>query len=64
MPLYRYECGRCGHVMEVLEKSAADARHKCEKCGGIMEKMMPGFSVGSVSGSGGGSCPTGTCSLS
>jgi putative FmdB family regulatory protein len=63
MPLYKYRCAKCGHVMEVLEKVDAIGRHVCEKCGSrYMERLMATFSVGPRSS--GGSCPTGTCSLS
>jgi len=63
MPLYEYRCAKCGHVMEVLEKAGATARHTCEKCGSRRtEKLMSTFGVGAKSG--GGSCPTGTCPLS
>ena len=65
MPLYEYRCRKCGHVMEVLEKVNANSRHTCEKCHSRrMEKMMSAFGVGSTTRSSGGSCPTGTCSLS
>ena len=61
MPLYRYECAQCGHVMEMLEKSNATGPHVCEKCGSHrMEKTMPTFSVGAASGVSGSCCPTGT----
>lgn len=65
MPLYEYRCGKCGHVMEVLEKSDAGGRHTCEQCGSRrMQKLMSTFGVGAGGGSSAGSCPTGTCPLS
>ena len=65
MPLYEYRCKECEHVTEVLEKADAKGRHKCEKCGsGRTEKLFSPFGVGAGTRSSGGSCPTGTCSLS
>lgn len=64
MPLYKYRCAQCGHIMEVLEKMNASDQHACEKCGERrIEKMMSAFSVGAASGTSGGVCPTGTCSF-
>jgi len=63
MPLFKYRCAVCKHIMEVLEKADADGQHVCEKCGSRhMVKLMATFSVGSAASS--GSCPTGTCPLS
>jgi len=64
MPIYEYKCRKCGHVMEILEKSGGKRRHICEQCkSDELQKLPSGFSVGSSGGSlsGGGSCPTGTC---
>jgi len=47
MPLYEYRCTKCGHVMEVLEKTDAKGSHTCEKCGGRrMEKLLSTFGAG------------------
>ena len=68
MPLFDYQCQKCGHVAEFLENSENKKVHRCEECGSTrMKKMISAFSVGAESGSssgGGSSCPTGTCSLS
>jgi len=64
MPLYKYRCVKCGHVMEILERAGVPGEHVCGKCGGQVEKLMSAFSVGSGSSSSAGSCPTGTCPLS
>lgn len=40
MPLYEYQCQRCGHVMEVLQKFSDPPRRKCEKCSGKVEKLV------------------------
>lgn len=65
MPLYEYQCGKCGHVTEVLEKPDAGSPHTCEKCGSRrMEKLLSTFGIGASTRSSGGSCQTGTCPLS
>ncbi len=68
MPIFEYECKKCGHRMEFLERSSDSGRHNCEKCGSKdLHKLLSTFSAGqSSSGTGGGggdSCPTGTCPL-
>ena len=65
MPLYEYRCKECGNVLEVLEKANASDRHTCSQCGSRrMEKLVSTFGIGASTRSSGGSCPTGTCSLS
>jgi len=65
MPVYEYECKKCGVVMEVLEKADSNKRHKCPKCKSTrMVKLLSTFGVQRGSASSTGSCPTGTCSLS
>jgi len=34
VPLYEYECRKCHHRFELIEKSTAPETHKCPKCGG------------------------------
>jgi putative FmdB family regulatory protein len=68
MPLYEYQCTKCGHVTEFLESSSAKKTHVCEKCGSKnMKKVLSVFSARSAGvGSSGtdSSCPTGTCAFS
>lgn len=68
MPIYEYQCRKCGHVAEFLETSSSRKRHVCEKCGSkSMKKVFSVFSARTDSGSSSASsssCPTGTCSLS
>ncbi|MBN1125680.1 MAG: zinc ribbon domain-containing protein [Sedimentisphaerales bacterium] len=62
MPLFEYECNKCGHKTEFLEKSDNKKKHVCEKCGSSdMQKVFSTFFAGS--GSKSSSCPTGTCPL-
>ena len=65
MPIFEYQCKKCGHVTEVLEKAGAKGRHTCAKCGSSqMVKLFSPFGVGKAgASSSSGSCPTGTCSL-
>jgi len=64
MPIFEYKCRKCGHKIDILEKSSVKIKHICEKCGSSeMQKLFSGFSVGK-GGQSGNSCPTGTCSFS
>lgn len=67
MPLFEYQCGKCGHRFEYLAKSGSDAPDKCPKCGAKKPtKQLSTFSASVHEGGSGascstGSCPTGTC---
>jgi len=64
MPIFEYQCKKCGHVTSFLEKADSRKAHACEKCGfGKTEKVFSTFAAKSGS-SGGSICPTGTCPLS
>ena len=39
MPLYEYECTKCKHRFEKIEKVTAPYRQRCPKCGGRAERM-------------------------
>ncbi len=39
MPLYEYECPRCEHRFEKIEKVTAPHRQKCPKCGALAERL-------------------------
>ena len=46
MPLFDYECEKCGHVTEFLESAESKKVHRCEECGSTrMKKMLSAFSV-------------------
>ncbi|MBM4027623.1 MAG: zinc ribbon domain-containing protein [Planctomycetes bacterium] len=52
MPIFEFRCDKCGHVMEVLQKSRTDAAPACEKCGGSeVKKLLSGFAVGKAAAS-------------
>jgi putative FmdB family regulatory protein len=66
MPLFEYKCRKCGHKVEFLERDSRATHHTCPHCGGKdLQKLFSTFSTGRSDSKvdGGGSCPTGTCSL-
>ncbi|MBW1699800.1 MAG: zinc ribbon domain-containing protein [Deltaproteobacteria bacterium] len=66
MPIFEYQCKKCGHVMSVLERVGTEESHECANCGSSeTEKIFSSFSAGRTSSSstGDSSCPTGTCPL-
>ena len=40
MPLYEYECTKCGHAFEVVQKAHAPRLKKCPKCEGLLRKLI------------------------
>ena len=40
MPLYEYECGKCGKHFEKIEKFQGRHLKKCPSCGGPVERLM------------------------
>ena len=40
MPFYEYECIKCNHHTEVLQKISDPPITKCEKCNGKMKKLI------------------------
>ncbi len=66
MPLYEYECTKCGHRFEHLAKNSSEKPDCCPKCGAKKpERRLSSFSASTGSGGTGsgdaGSCTTGTC---
>ena len=64
MPIYSFQCEKCGHLFDLLEGMTAEkVARKCPDCGSKkVRKKMSGFSVGGSSGGGAiSSCSTGTC---
>ena len=45
MPIYEYECAKCGSVVEALIRNTKDVPKTCEKCGGKLHKALSTFSV-------------------
>ncbi len=40
MPLFEYQCRKCGARVEKIEKYSAPSRARCEKCGGTIERLL------------------------
>jgi putative FmdB family regulatory protein len=40
MPLYEYECEKCGHRFEKIQKFSDKMVKKCPECGGKVEQMI------------------------
>ncbi len=40
MPLYEYECKKCGHRFEKIQKFSDSMVKKCPQCGGKVEQMI------------------------
>ena len=40
MPLYEYECNKCGLRAEVIQRVGAPPIGPCEKCGGEMKRLL------------------------
>ena len=40
MPIYEYECRKCGALTEVFQKMDAKPPVKCGKCGGRLERRI------------------------
>jgi putative FmdB family regulatory protein len=40
MPIYEYECKKCGAHTEVMQKISDKPLTKCRKCGGRLEKLL------------------------
>jgi len=75
MPIFEFKCDKCGHIMEVLQKSRTAEAPTCEKCGGTnLKKLLSGFAVGKTAAAPacdscfdapacGGACSGGTCPM-
>jgi len=40
MPLYEYQCKKCGHRFEKIQKFSDKMVKKCPDCGGPVEQMI------------------------
>ncbi|MFC1735690.1 zinc ribbon domain-containing protein [Candidatus Hydrogenedentota bacterium] len=67
MPIYEYECDKCGHVFEALLSISSKTKPPCEECGHKkVTKLISAFGVVGSSRGGGdpdcGTCSGGSCS--
>jgi putative FmdB family regulatory protein len=40
MPIYEYECAKCGHQTEVWQRITDQSITKCERCKGKMRRLI------------------------
>lgn len=40
MPIYEYQCEKCGEIKEVLQKFSDRPLRKCRKCSGKLHKLI------------------------
>jgi putative FmdB family regulatory protein len=40
MPLYEYQCKKCGHLFEKIQKFSDKPMKKCPDCGGAVEQTI------------------------
>ncbi|UCE54266.1 MAG: zinc ribbon domain-containing protein [Desulfobacterales bacterium] len=40
MPIYEYECAKCGRIEEVLQKFSDKPLKKCRHCSGKLHKLV------------------------
>lgn len=40
MPIYEYECSKCGHVHEIMQKMSDKPLSKCPQCSGKLQKII------------------------
>jgi putative FmdB family regulatory protein len=45
MPLYEYQCKKCKHRFEQIQKFSDKPIKKCPKCGGPLEKLISASAV-------------------
>ncbi|MDA3896271.1 MAG: zinc ribbon domain-containing protein [Desulfobacteraceae bacterium] len=40
MPIYEYECAKCGHIHEIMQKMSDKPLSKCPQCTGKLHKIV------------------------
>ncbi len=40
MPVYEYECQKCGHTFEETQSIKAEPRKRCPKCRGKVQRLI------------------------
>ena len=70
MPIYEYECKKCGQRVEALIRNEKDVPATCAACGGKLHKALSTFSVSAPAApthepsAKCASCPSGSCPYS
>lgn len=45
MPLYEYQCKKCGRRIEKIQKFSDSPLTTCEECGGKLERLLSSSSI-------------------
>jgi putative FmdB family regulatory protein len=45
MPIYEYECKKCGSRVEVLQKMNDQPLRRCRACGGQLERLLSSVGI-------------------
>lgn len=45
MPLYEYQCKKCGHRFEKIRMFSDKQLRKCPECGGVLEQLISASTV-------------------
>jgi len=62
MPIYEYQCAKCGHTFDHLARTLTDTAKECPECGAADPvKQLSTFSASVSEGRDAGACSTGTC---
>ncbi len=40
MPIYEYECSKCGHIYEIFQKISDKPLTQCQNCAGSLHKLI------------------------
>ncbi|MGD8328438.1 MAG: zinc ribbon domain-containing protein [Acidobacteriota bacterium] len=40
MPIYEYQCKKCGHRFELIQKFSDKPRKRCPECRGAVERLI------------------------
>ena len=52
MPIYEYECRKCGETHEILQKISESPKRKCPSCGALSLKKLVSAAAFHLKGSG------------
>ena len=45
MPMYEYQCEKCGHLLEVIQTFSDAPLTKCPECEGRLEKLLSASAI-------------------